>query len=152
MFLLAPVGSWIKRRAGELGSLDVAVTLVVVGPWLVIARYGSPPVPPTARGFHRGGAVPPLPVPAGVPAGGPAARLCRAATVGTAALVVASIALTTPGAISRSAFCWSATPTFIDDAPGRVWDWSHPQLFRPVRRLADGVSPRNVLIGACAVA
>ena len=153
MFLLVPAGLWIKRRAGELASLDVAVTVVIVGHWLVIARYGS--TAGSSYGSRFFTEVVPYLLYLCLPVFQRAALqrdLRRAATVATAALVVASIALTAPGALTRSAFCWSATPTFIDDAPERVWDWSDPQFFRPVRRLAAGASPRNVLIGACAVA
>ncbi len=34
------------------------------------------------------------------------------------------------GATSIAAIQWSALPVSVDDAPGRVWDWSDPQFLR----------------------
>lgn len=42
-----------------------------------------------------------------------------------------------PGAWSKPAQCWNATPATIDVDHARVWDWSNPQALRGVRVLAE---------------
>lgn len=153
IFVLAPVGLWLRKRSGDLAPLDVAVGVTCLLHWIVIAGYGSTGgssygarffteivpyllylcVPVLDRVFLRRDAR-------------------RGTTVAVATLAFASVALTIPGALTRSAFCWSATPEFVDSAPERVWDWSDPQFFRPISRLMSGASARNVVIGSCEVA
>ena len=153
LFLLAPVGLWLRRRAGALTRLDIAVTVAVVAHVLVIARYGS--TGGSSYGARFFTEVVPyllylcLPVLARAAL---ARDLPRRAAAGVAALVALSLALTLPGALTRSAFCWSATPEFVDTHPDRLWDWGDPQFLRPVHDLADGRSVRAVVVGSCAAA
>jgi hypothetical protein len=42
-------------------------------------------------------------------------------------LLIASVAMNAPGALSESANMWNATPN-IDTHPERLWDWRHPQF------------------------
>jgi len=151
MFLLAPLGLWLRKRAGRLGSLDIAVAVTAVAHWLVIAGYGS--TAGSAYGARFFTEVVPYLLYLCLPVFERAALqrdLPRPAGLAVAALVVLSIALTFPGATTRAAFCWSATPRVIDEAPERLWDWSDPQFLRPGRRLAAGVSVKKVVVGACA--
>jgi hypothetical protein len=150
MFLLAPVGLWLRRRAGRLTSLDVAVTVTVVAHWVIVARYGSTGGSSYGARFFTE-AVPYL-LYLSLPVFERAVLvrdLPRRASVAVAALVALSVAFTIPGAVTRSAFCWSATPKFIDTHPGRLWDWGDPQFLRPVRDLADGRSAKAIVVGSC---
>jgi hypothetical protein len=145
-FLLAPIGLWLRRR----NSLDVAVGVTVVAHALVVARYGSTSGSSYGARFFTE-AVPFL-VYLCLPVFERAwltRDLPRRASVAVAALVAASVAVTLPGALTRSAFCWSATPRFVDTAPGRLWDWGDPQFARPVRDLAHGRSLHAVVTGSC---
>jgi hypothetical protein len=45
-----------------------------------------------------------------------------------AVLLIMSITLNGIGAWSKSAWQWNQRPINIDRAPGRVWDWKHPQF------------------------
>lgn len=151
MFLLAPFGLWLRRRARALTSLDVAVATVVVAHWLVVARYGS--TGGSSYGSRFFTEVVPfllylcLPVLERVAL---TRDLPRRAAVATVTLVALSVLLAMPGALTRSAFCWSATPRFVDTSPERLWDWGDPQFLRPVRDLAHGRSVRAVVTGSCA--
>lgn len=150
MFLLVPAGLWLRKQAGALTRLDLAVAATVVVHWLVISRYGSTAGSSYGARFFTE-AVPfllylCLPVFERLAL---ARDLPRRASLAVAGLVALSFLVTAPGALTRSAFCWSATPRFIDDAPERVWDFGDPQFLRPVRDLAGGDSPRQVVIGAC---
>ncbi|HEV2890310.1 MAG TPA: hypothetical protein VGX28_08010 [Frankiaceae bacterium] len=155
LFLLAPVGLWLRRRAGRLDAFDVTAAAVVGAHWLVVAGYGS--TAGSSYGARFFAEVTPLllylclPVveavaPGSSAQGAPAARGSRAAV---AVLAAASVAFAASGALTRSAFCWSATPRFVDTAPERLWDWGDPQFLRPVRDLADGRSPRAIVVGSC---
>lgn len=73
----------------------------------------------------------------------------RGAFLGVAVLVVASVVVNGVGASSHAALCWSATPAYINNDPGRVWDWSDPQFARPFKALAHGRSLASVLVGNC---
>lgn len=53
------------------------------------------------------------------------------------------------GATLRSAFCWSATPEVVTEAPSRVWDWKDPQFFRPVKVLRETGSLHQVVLQSC---
>jgi hypothetical protein len=150
MFLLAPLGLWLRRRAGALTRLDVAVAVAVVGHLVVIARYGS--TGGSSYGARFCTEVVPYLLYLCLPAFERAALerdLPRRAAAGVAGLVALSLALTLPGALTRSAFCWSATPRFVDTHPDRLWDWSDPQFLRPVRDLAHGRSAGAVVAGGC---
>ena len=71
------------------------------------------------------------------------------AMYGVTALAAVSVLFAASGALDRSAFCWSATPQFVDTHRGRLWDWGDPQLARPVRDLVHGRSLRAVVVGGC---
>jgi hypothetical protein len=49
-----------------------------------------------------------------------------------AGLLVASILVNAPGALSTAAEHWNAFPVEIDSAPDRVFDWKHPQFLAPI--------------------
>lgn len=66
--------------------------------------------------------------------------------LGWGALVNAS------GALLRSSYCWSATPVHDDREPSRIWDWSDPQFFRPVKDAFDGASLHDVVLESCSAA
>jgi hypothetical protein len=150
MFLLAPIGLWLKRRASELDALDVAVGATVVAHSLMVGTYGSTGGSSYGSRFYT--EVVPyllflcLPVFERIWIRGAATALARR---GVIVLVAMSFAMTVPGALTRASFCWSATPELIDEAPERVWDWTDPQFLRPIQRLREGDSMKSVLIGSC---
>jgi hypothetical protein len=147
--LLAPLGLWMKKQRGTLDSLDGAVAATLVVHWLVLASYGSTGGSSYGSRFFTEAL--PFLLYLAMPVGlrvidGEASRIL---TVSVSALVALSVVMTAPGALLRSAYCWSATPTFVDDSPERVWDWSDPQFARPIERLRSGDSVRSVVAGAC---
>jgi hypothetical protein len=150
LFLLVPVGLWLKRRSGHLTRLDVAVTVVVLAQIVVVSRSGS--TGGTAYGNRLFTEIVPyllylcLPVFERLLV---ARDLRRSASIGVAALVILSVVLTVPGAVSHAALCWSTEPRVLDDAPQRVWDWRDPQFLRPVGRLEAGASLHDVIVGSC---
>jgi hypothetical protein len=148
LFLLAPVGLWLRRRA--LSSLDVAVAVTVVLHLLTVARYGSTSGSSYGARFFTE-AVPfllylCLPV---FERAWLVRDLPRRAAYAVTALTTLSVLFAASGALDRSAYCWSATPRFVDTHRGRLWDWGDPQIARPVRDLARGRSLRAVVVGAC---
>jgi hypothetical protein len=149
LVLLAPVGLWLKRRQGALDGLDVAVAATVVLHWFVVGTYGSTGGASYGARFFTE-ALPfllYLVMPVGVAiVDGTATRGLRWATV---TLVVLSLALTLPGALTRASYCWNTSPTFVDTEPERVWDWSDPQFARPFGRLQAGDSIRSVVVAEC---
>ena len=52
-------------------------------------------------------------------------------------------------AFARAGDCWNGTPVSVDVRPGRVWDWSDPQLARPIRDLVAGQLLGQVFDGPC---
>jgi hypothetical protein len=149
ILLLLP---WALRRAerSDLGaSLRVAVTVGLVGHFLVVARYGS--TAGAAYGARFFTEVAPLFVMLLVPLGEALVRreLGRGLRVATLALGTISVLIAGSGATLRSGFCWSATPVTVDEDPSRVWDVDDAQLWRPVRDLADGRSLGAIVAGSC---
>ncbi len=53
------------------------------------------------------------------------------------------------GAALRSTLCWNAAPTFIDDYPERLWNWSDPQFLRGINDVKAGVPVTEVIAGSC---
>jgi len=51
-------------------------------------------------------------------------------TVGVV-LVLLSVLMNGIGASSRVTSAWNSEPIDIDQQPGRVWDWRHPQFLAP---------------------
>lgn len=149
-FLLIPVALVMKYRLGKLSTLDVTAAISLALAALIIGGYGSTGGSSYGNRFfteftpvlmflvltiwYR-------------------ALVTRDLGTGTCvmvgAVVLASVFMSATGATTRSSFCWSASPTFIDADPSRMWDFSDPQFLRPYRDLADGKSVRAVLIGSC---
>ena len=40
-------------------------------------------------------------------------------------------------------------PVLIDEKPSRIWDWSDPQFFRPVKDAWNGASLHDVVLESC---
>ena len=152
--LLAGYGLVVRARSPTLGDLDVVMALFCLGLLVVVAEYGS-----------TGGAtygprlmtdtLPFLTILA-LPAFDRLSAAVRSKTVlksATATVVVVvlvwSLFVNATGATMRSAYCWSADPTPIDQSPSRVWSWSDPQFLRPYRDLVDGQSLNHVIAGSC---
>jgi predicted anti-sigma-YlaC factor YlaD len=72
-----------------------------------------------------------------------AAAIAMLVIVGWGALVNAS------GALLRSSYCWSAQPVLIDQRPSRIWEWTDPQFFRPVKDAWNGASLHDVVLESC---
>jgi hypothetical protein len=156
--IVTVAGVWSRFRRRALTSLEVTLSLVVVGQLIVVATYGSPggasygprlmidmlpfitylAIPPLVSLFSSG-------ITAGL-VGGRSARIAMSIIIGWGVLVNAS------GALLRSSYCWNAHPVIIDDHPSRVWDWGDPQFFRPVKDLSRGTSIHDVAVGSCSSA
>lgn len=150
LFLLIPLSLWLKKRDRKLSDLDLVSLLIVIGYAITIGVYGS------TGGSSYGSRFFTEPLPFLMFLWMPLwfhlvvkADVSKAMRVVTIGLVVISLMTTAPGALARSAFCWSATPKTITQDPGRMWDFADPQFLRPIRDLVDGVSIRNVIIGSC---
>lgn len=150
LLLLVPWSLRLARQRGAPFTPYAAGLAIVVLHWVVVASYGS--TGGAAYGARFFTEVTPVLVLLLVPllsafAGGelePAAR--RATTV----LLALSVLLAGIGGTTRAAFCWSATPVPLDEDASRLWDFSDPQMLRPLRDLRDGRPVGNVLFGACA--
>jgi hypothetical protein len=128
--LVAGYGFIVKRRDGDLRSLDLAVAASAVGYWIVVSTipewwagwaYGPrwltdiapfvvwflPPV--LARIVDR-------------------RRVLLGAVVATA--LVLSIAIQARGSLAPSSVEWNWHPTDIGFDQARLWDWSDPQFLR----------------------
>ncbi len=92
------------------GPRFLSETLVVLGPLALVVVFGPRPT-------------------------GRAARLLS--VVVAPVLVVASVALHAPGALTEVTDCWSRTPVDVDASPRRVNDWSDPQFVAGWRTLVD---------------
>jgi hypothetical protein len=121
---LAALGWW-RRRADPLAD---AVAAVVAGHWLVISLF-----PHWWGGWSYGPRfwtdVLPLlafllpPALAGL-------RARPAALAAVSALAAWSAFTHARGATDIAGFAWNTTPTNVDTAPGRLWDWSDPPFLR----------------------
>lgn len=156
LVIAAIAGVWLQRRRRLLTPLDLTVCAVVVGQLTVVSRYGS--TGGSSYGPRLMTDVLPfvvyLAIPAfvavfagGVRAGAAGGRrvfvVAMLVILGWGALVNAS------GALLRSSYCWSARPVHVDLKPSRIWDWSDPQFFRPVKDLFDGASLHDVVLESC---
>lgn len=149
LLLLVPASLRLARRSrADMTVFHLAVAVVVLH-WIVVASYGS--TAGSSYGSRFFTEITPVLVLLLVPIMGAlvAGTLTRGLRVATLGLAAISIVFAGTGATLRSGFCWSATPEFIEDDPGRVWDFSDPQFLRPARDLADGESLRSVVVGAC---
>jgi hypothetical protein len=155
ILLVAIAGVILKVRRGMFTRLDLALGGVVVGQWILISTYGStggssygPRLMTDALPYIVYLAIPALEAVFGA---GLRNAMRTHLAVSTALLTILgwSVAVNASGAVLRSAYCWSATPTQIDLKPSRVWDWSDPQFLRPVKKLDEGASLHEVALGSC---
>ena len=136
LFTFVPVsvvciyGFVLKRRAGDLGSLDVAVAASAIAYWLLVSTFPSwwagwaygprflTDIAPFVVWF-----LPPV-----------VARVAvtRRALLGgiVACTLVASIAIQARGALAPSTEEWNWQPTDVSVDRARLWDWSDPQFLR----------------------
>jgi hypothetical protein len=128
--LVCAYGVRLKRRAGTLGSLDIALVGAVVGSWLVVSAFPSwwagwsygprflTDIVPMVLWF-----LPPV-----------LAEIADRRRIGLAivatVLIAASIALHARGALAPSTAEWNWKPTDIGVDRSRLWDWSDPQFLR----------------------
>jgi hypothetical protein len=158
VIVLAALGVWLRVHRRTFVGLDAAIAAVVVLHYVVIVRYGS-----TGGGSYGPRLMTdmmPFIVYLAIPAIGlvvppmrefrmwSAARRVGVVLIG--AVIVWSFAVNAVGAVTRSAYCWSATPVAIDRDASRLWDWSDPQFLRPVQRARAGDSLRQLVVGSCA--
>jgi hypothetical protein len=146
LFLFVPIaalsfyGFFVKRKLGQLTTLDIAVAATIIGYWVVVSclphwwggwSYGPrflTDVAPFIIWFL-------LPVLSAVAPG--RATGSRRAVSPRPILAVLLVALTTwsvlvqaRGATAESTAEWNDLPQDIDDSPGRLWDWSDPPFLR----------------------
>jgi hypothetical protein len=76
----------------------------------------------------------------------------RALAIAMLVVVGWGVLVNASGALLRSSYCWSATPVLIDQKPSRIWDWSDPQFFRPVKDAWNGASVHDVVLESCSAA
>ncbi len=72
-----------------------------------------------------------------------------AGRVGVCTIIAWGFVVNASGATLRSAFCWSATPEVITEAPSRAWNWKDPQFLRPIKVLRETGSLRQVVLQSC---
>jgi hypothetical protein len=128
--VLCGYGFVLKRRAGSLSSLDVAVAASAVGYWLLVSTF-----PSWWAGWSYGPRfltdIAPMlvwflpPVLATI-----ADRRRRVLGVVAALVILLSIAIQARGALSQSAVEWNWKPRDIGTDRARLWDWSDPQFLR----------------------
>jgi hypothetical protein len=128
--LVAGYGFIVKRRDGDLRSLDLAVAASAVGYWLVVST-----VPEWWAGWAYGPRwltdIAPFvvwflpPVLARIV---DHRRVLLGAAVATA--LVLSIAIQARGSLAPSSVEWNWHPTDIGFDQARLWDWSDPQFLR----------------------
>jgi hypothetical protein len=128
--VLSIYGFVLKRRAGALTRLDIAVAASAVGYWLLVSAF-----PHWNGGYSYGPRLtadlaplvvwflPPL-------LERTLKRESRVLAVIVVAVVIASVTIQARGAWAESTTAWNHTPTDIDADPSRIWDWSDPQFLR----------------------
>lgn len=62
----------------------------------------------------------------------PRRRICETGIL--VLLLVLSLTLNSPGALSEATNRWNREPTDIDEDPARLWDWRDPQFLAPITR------------------
>lgn len=83
------------------GPRFLSETVVVLGPLALLAVFGPRPATTAAR---------------------------RLSTVVAPILIVVSMLMHAPGALTEVTECWSRSPVDVDTSPARVEDWSDPQF------------------------
>ena len=136
LFVFVPVslvcgyGFLLKRQAGTLSSLDLAVAASAVGYWLLVSTFPSwwagwsygprflTDIAPMLIWF-----LPPV-----------LESIADRRRVALAALVVAvlafSVAVQARGALDQSTAEWNWKPTDVGIDRARLWDWTDPQFLR----------------------
>ena len=128
--LLRRTASYLKRRAGTLTPLDVAVATSAVGYWLLVSTFPSwwagwsygprflTDIAPMVIWF-----LPPV-----------LAEIVDRRRLVLGALLAVTIALSVSiqahGALSQSTAEWNWKPVDVGLDRGRLWDWSDPQFLR----------------------
>jgi hypothetical protein len=128
--LLCGYGFILKRRAGTLSSLDVAVAVSAVGYWLLVSTF-----PSWWAGWSYGPRfltdIAPMLVWFLPPVLAEIADRRRAGLGVIAALAIAlSIGIQARGALAESTNEWNWKPVDVGIARNRLWDWSDPQFLR----------------------
>jgi len=102
------------------GPRFLSETVVVLGPLALLAVFGPRPATTAAR---------------------------RLSTVVAPILIVGSMLMHAPGALTEVTECWSRSPVDVDTSPARVEDWSDPQFVAGwVTLVSDGP---DAPIGVC---
>ena len=156
VLLLAIAGLWLLRRRRVLAGFDVILGLTFLGQLLVVCKYGS------SGGSTYGPRLMIDVLPFLVVLSAPVLELLfrprarfgwgRVVPVLIVVVLAWSLFVNATGALFRSGYCWSATPTPLSASPQRVWDWSDPQFVRPYKDLADGQGLHQVVLGSCSTA
>jgi hypothetical protein len=136
LFVFLPVslvcgfGFLLKRRAGTLSALDVAVAASAVGYWLLVSAF-----PSWWAGWSYGPRfltdVAPMLVWFLPPVLAEIVDRRRAALgVVVAVTIAVSVTIQARGALDQSTADWNWKPTDIGVDRARLWDWSDPQFLR----------------------
>ena len=133
ILILVPVGIVLAVRRGTRRPLVVLAVGIVVAHWLVISSF-----PHWWGGWCYGPRLftdmTPLLVWLLLPALDALGRVQRPwripAVAAVGLLAAVSVAMHFRGAVDTDTGAWNARPVSVDDAPGRLWDWSDPPFLR----------------------
>jgi len=154
--IVGGVGFFMGRARWSRG-LDPALACCIVGHLVVIAALadhwwaGQSYGPRFTTDLLVYAAVLSVPAVDRLARAGPRPRARRVALVACLVALGWSVFTNGSGAVARSAWCWNLQPDNIDNNPGRVWSWAHPQFLTPVQRLVDSGSLSQAVIGHCRV-
>ena len=152
VLLLMPAGIALKVRGRSLEPLDVAVALILLLHWLLIASF---------RHWWAGFAFGPryfadvmpyavfllIPVLLAVQSG--TQRRARVALGGLFGVLLAlSVAIHTRGATSHATWTWNSVPVSAHEHTERIWDWSDLQFLRGLTKNLLTVTPEAGIFAA----
>jgi hypothetical protein len=125
----------LKAQTGRL--LAALLVGVIVSHWFVISSFPDWYAGHTYGPRYFTDVVPFLvyfliPVLATLSAARGFRRVALGSVVGL--LVLASAFTNGNGAVNKATALWNSSPVDVDEAPGRVWDWTDPQFLRGVVR------------------
>ncbi|MHB0867301.1 MAG: hypothetical protein ACYC6B_06730 [Thermoleophilia bacterium] len=133
VFLLVPVGVWLKRRQKKMSALDYYLLAIVCLHWIVISTIREWWV-----GYSYGPRLLSDMVPYLIYFLIPCVRLMTGATgrrraalfAACAILVLPGFLINYQGATNPDAINWNTDPEDVNANPARVWDWSDPPWLR----------------------